>query len=189
MESLLTSGVDPNRLYYGEEVALPSLQNDAAINTTRPPDFYFEPSKQPTLRRAVRDYIGGPKEQSDLAKTAILITTLLKYRADPYALFRQPIYRYKSIPVFPRDVKHPEYNNDNIDLRSSIFACLGIFAKTLKQEYKRIRLLGETQEANVCYPYEFDKAFKEALYYKHKNPPRYRVCSILHYLLEDSGFC
>lgn len=101
VESLLASGVDPNGLYHGEEVALPSLQNDAATDATRPPDFYFEPSEQPALRRAVRDYVGGPEEQSDLAKTEILMTTLLKYGADPYALFRQPMYRYESIPVFP----------------------------------------------------------------------------------------
>lgn len=85
-------------------------------------------------------------------------------------------------------MKHPEYDDDDTDLRSSTFARLGIFAKTLEQEYEQIGLLGETQEADVCYPYEFDGAFKEFVHYKPKNPPRYRVCSTLHCLLKDGGF-
>lgn len=124
-------GVDPNGLYHGEEVTIPALQDDAAADATLPPDFYFEPSEMPALRRAVRDYVGGPEEQSDLARTAILMTTLLKYGADPYALFRQPMFRYEGVPVFPGDVKHPQHDDDDTDLHSSTFARLGIFAKTL----------------------------------------------------------
>jgi hypothetical protein len=52
VKSLLASGVDPTGLYQGE-VALPSLQNDAAADTRRSPDFYFESSEMPALRRAI----------------------------------------------------------------------------------------------------------------------------------------
>jgi hypothetical protein len=62
------------------------------------------------------------------------------------------MYRYESIPVFPGDVKHPEYDDDDTDLRSSTFARLGIFANTHEQEYERIGMLGETQEADSCHP-------------------------------------
>ncbi|KAJ5900832.1 uncharacterized protein N7473_004902 [Penicillium subrubescens] len=161
---------------HGEEVALPSQQTDAADDATRPPDFYFEPSEMPAF-----------DERLEIMST--LMTTLLEHGADPYALFRQPMYRYESIPVFPGDVKHPEYDDDDTDLRSSTFARLGIFANTLEQEYERIGILGETQEADICHPYEFDDAFKEAIHYVPENPPKYGVCSTLHCLLEDGGLC
>lgn len=60
MKALLASGVDPTGLYQGE-VALPSLQNYAAANATRPPDFYFEPSEMPALRRAISVFIAPVK--------------------------------------------------------------------------------------------------------------------------------
>lgn len=172
VESLLAAGVDPNALYHGEDVLAGPHDEDALNeNATQLPHFYSEPTEMPALRRALRDYGGNIREGRDLAKTAVLMTTLLKHNADPYALFRQPVFHYESIPVFPGDVKHPKYDDDESDLRTTTFARQGIFAETLEQEYKQLGLLGASQEADIGRSYEFDDFFKESTGYEPQNLP------------------
>lgn len=190
VESLLASGVDPNALFHGEEAALSALPDDAAPeeNTTHPPQFYSEPTEWPALRQAVRDYDGGPKEVCDLAKTKSLMTTLLKHGADPYGLFRLPIFHYQSVPLFPGDETHPDYVADE-DLHATTAARIGIFNKTLRREYERLGLLGAAQEADLWHSYYFDDTYDDCTFYEHRTPRKYGTCSVLHRLLEDGGFC
>lgn len=74
--------------------ALSCLADDEARGgkDTQPPQFCFEATEKPALRRAARDSGVETLEKCDLLKTARLMTALLKHGADPYALFRQAIF-------------------------------------------------------------------------------------------------
>ncbi|KAJ5157651.1 uncharacterized protein N7482_008751 [Penicillium canariense] len=191
VESLLASGVDPNALFHGKEAALSALPDDATLeeNATQPPQFYSEPTEWPALRQAVRDYFGGSQEMGDLARTKVLMTTLLKHGADPYGLFRLPIFHYQSVPVFPGDETHPEYVADEEDLHATTHARIGIFMETLEPEYERLGLLGAAQETDLWHSYNFDDSYNDSTFYEPRTPRKYGTCSLLHCLLEDGGFC
>lgn len=189
VESLLASGVDPNARFDDSAPVLFGLADDGAreIKATQPPQFCFEATEMPALRRAARDSGVDTSENCDLAKTERLMTTLLKHGADPYALFRQPIFSFKLFPVFPGDTGDPEYDDDESDLDAVKFARRGIINKTLRLEYERRGLLGKRQEPG-SQGYGFDIDFEENIDYEPRFPHRYGACSVIHSLIEDGAF-
>ncbi|KAJ5677053.1 uncharacterized protein N7477_002686 [Penicillium maclennaniae] len=189
VESLLVSGVDPNARFDDSESALSGLADDKAhiVKATRPPQFDFEATEMPALRRAARDSGVQIPEMCDLLKTERLMTILLKYGADPYALFRQPIYSYNLVPIYPGDTGDPEYDDDESDLNCMRFARWGIIEKTLRLEYERLGLLGEKKEPGSRV-YGFGDNYEECIDYKPRFPHKYGACSVIHSLLEDGAF-
>lgn len=191
VESLLASGADPNALFHSEESAIAAQADDAALgeHTTQPPQVYSEPTEMPALRRAIRDSEPDISEVGDLSRTAQLMTTLLKHGADPYALFRQPLFCRELRPVFPGAAQDPEYVEDDSDLRAMTYARRGIIEKTLEIRYKRLGLLDVNQEAGLRHYYTFSDGWESTIEYEPQFPRTYAVCSVLHSLLEDGGFC
>ncbi|KAF3400203.1 hypothetical protein F1880_007980 [Penicillium rolfsii] len=157
VESLLEWGVDPNALFHGEETTIAAQADNVALdeNATQPPQVYSEPTEMPALRRAVRDSVSDKKERADLSATARLMATLLEHGADPYALFRQPIFCCELRPLFPGGAQDPEYYEDDSDLQAMTYARRGIIEKTLESEYKRLGLLGVNQESSLSHDYIF----------------------------------
>ncbi|KAJ5156893.1 uncharacterized protein N7482_007993 [Penicillium canariense] len=190
VESLLASGVDPNALFHGEEPTIAAQADNAALdeNATQPPQVYSEPTEMPALRRAVRDSDPDIPKRADLSRTARLMKTLLEHGADPYALFRQPIFCCELRPMFPGAAQDPEYVEDDSDLRAMTYARRGIFEKILKSEYERLGLLGVNQESGLSHYYTFSDGWESTIDYEPQFPRTYAVCSVLHSLLEDGGF-
>ncbi|KAF3392485.1 hypothetical protein F1880_008794 [Penicillium rolfsii] len=197
VESLLDSGVDPNALFDGSEsFAFSDLVDDAALDVKaeQPPQFEFDATEMPALRRAARDDYGiDIPETCDLAKTTRLMTLLLEHGADPYALFRQPITSYKLFSVPLGDAIDLGYDEEEAesDLEFMKFARCGIISKALRIEYERLGLLEGRQEIGLrgsMQGYGFSHGFEEYIDFEPRFPHKYGVCSVLHSLLEDGAF-
>lgn len=183
VESLLASGVDPNTRFDDSESVISALADNEVhdVKYMLPPHFDFEATQMPALRRAARDAWVQIPEMCDLPKTAHLMTTLLKHGADPYALFRQPIFSYRLFPVFPGDTGDPGYDDDESDLVAMRWSRLGIVAETLHEEYERLGLL---EQINYRFAYDFS----DTVNYKPRFSHQYGACSVMHSFLEEGAF-
>ncbi|KAL4996289.1 ankyrin repeat-containing domain protein [Aspergillus recurvatus] len=171
VKSLLASGVDPNSRWDDWE---PAPAETDGVRASQP-RFAFEATYMPALCRAAW-------ENCDLAKTMRLMTALLQHGADPYALFRQPIFNYKLLPVFPGDGGDPEYEADEHDLNGIKFALWDIIDQALRPEYERLGIWGErTGRFGLPEPYDH-------IDFEPRFPHEYGACSALHTLLEAGAF-
>ncbi|KAJ5798294.1 uncharacterized protein N7503_007590 [Penicillium pulvis] len=175
VESLLASGVDPNARFDDSESVISALADDEVhdVKYTLPPHVDFQATEMPALRRAARDAWVQTPEMCDLPKTAHLMTTLLKHGADPYALFRQPIFSYKIFLVFPGDTGDPGYDDDESDLNAMRWSRLGIIEETLHEEYERLGLLKQINFGFAC-------RFSDMVNYKARFSHKYGACSDMH---------
>jgi hypothetical protein len=91
--------------------------------------------------------------------------------------------------VFPGAAQDPDlYVEADPDLRAITYARRGIVEKTLESEYERLGLLNVNQESGLS-NYAFSDGWESTIDYEPRFPRTYAVCSVLHSLLEDSGFC
>ncbi|KAJ5219730.1 hypothetical protein N7468_008934 [Penicillium chermesinum] len=188
VNSLLASGVDPNAHFEAPDSVLSGLvDEDVRAQATGPPQFTVDFTEMPALRLADRWRYGvDPRETIDLAKTARLMTALLRHGADPWGLFRQPIFRYQLYPAVPGASEEPGYDDDELDLTAISLARQGIINETLRQEYDRLGLAGERRRSDS--PGYVSRDLGVHVNYEPVLNHEYGSCSVLHSLIEAGSF-
>lgn len=117
VESLLASGVDPNARWDDLAFPLSAAADDddwaSREKSARPPIVFCDFTETLSLGLASQD---GKSSYPDKRTTARIMTALLQHGADPYALYRQPIYTYRDLPLFPGETKDSQFDTEDIDL-------------------------------------------------------------------------
>ena len=138
----------------GKSISVPSAFRKTPLQVAVEIGFH---SLVRLLARNDRDVTNLNQALSDAVALRNLdtVSLLLEHGADPYALFRQPIFCCELRPLFPGGAQDPEYYEDDSDLQAMTYARRGIIEKTLESEYKRLGLLGVNQESSLSHDYIF----------------------------------
>lgn len=188
VNSLLALGVNPNAHFDAPETTIPVLADEEPhVQATSPPQFAFEVTEMPALRLADRwVHEVDSRETCDLAKTARLMTALLKHGADPWALFRQPVLKYRPYPVIPGDYADLEYEDNRVELTAISYARRVVINETLRQKYDSPKLIGEGSLAESADYYFRDPT--DQINYEACFAHIHGTCSVLHSLIEAGSF-
>lgn len=188
VESFLAAGVDPNARFDNLESVFSGVAEDwASEEKTAPPLFHFDLTELPALRRAAGEsecadgYIDKPKATH-------LMTALLQHGADPYALYRQPILKYRYVGLYPGKPRDEEVDDEASELDQVGFARRGIIEKALRLERKRRHLEQGVYNPNLDeFIRDFEGCLDDCIEYLDL-PVNYGVRSVIHVLLESGMF-
>ncbi|CAG8908820.1 unnamed protein product [Penicillium egyptiacum] len=160
VESLLAAGVDPNARFDDLESVFSGVAEDWASEekSAKPPLFNPDQTEQPALHRASTcGYLNKPKATH-------LMTALFQHGADPYALYRQPLLKYRCVGLYPGQTRDEEVDEEVDDEVSSLdqrgFARRGIIENALRLERKRRHLEQGVYDPNLD---EFIRDFEGSL--------------------------
>ena len=180
--SLLASGVDPNARFDDLPSPFSGVAGDwaSAEKSTHPPATYDDDTVLPALCRASE----GVRLEHRPAQLKIM-TALLQHGADPYMLFRQSIFVYRSTAIFPGHVGDPEWGKEEGELLRIRCCNMQLQENALLHERRRQREESGTQD-NHNWDSESDNFYD--LDYIPTVPRKFGVYSIIHSLLEDGHF-
>ncbi|KAF9250436.1 hypothetical protein LCP9604111_3338 [Penicillium roqueforti] len=173
VESLLAAGVDPNARFDNLGSVFTGVAEDWANEekSARPPLFNPDQTEQPSLRRATGESEGSCS-YLDKPKATRLMNALLKHGADPYALYRQPILKYRYVRLYPGKQETKR----------------GIMEKALRLERKRRNLEQGVYDPNRDeFISDFEGSLDDVIEYLDL-PINYGVRSVIHALLEGGMF-
>lgn len=194
VERLLAIGVDPNARFDGLQSVLEGVEDDWASGekNTLPPRFHNDYTEEPPLRRVSVQERGGSWSRPDKAKITRLMRILLQHGADPYALYRQHIRLYQSLPTFPgQSVDLEKFDDEELDLNHGLYARWGIIEKSRQMRIEGYRLEKASHpedrssfESNLV-P---DVDHHQFIMHEDRLPHPYGVCSVIHSMLEAGMF-
>jgi hypothetical protein len=159
----------------------------------------YYPLHQASLSRSLRDPEAWKKHLTDLQ------ITLLKYGADPFAKFRQPLARAQPFFRFPGIVQDQDENEDMPPYSLNYIDGTGLLkyhvdsananaaAKTMYEEMKQQQMeeLGEDFDSKE-FEEEFSEKYGYYVFQSNGNPStvfdRFGIRSVTHAILEDGGF-
>ncbi|KAJ5248065.1 hypothetical protein N7524_012025 [Penicillium chrysogenum] len=189
VESLLAAGVEPNARFDNLESVFTGVAEDWASEgkSSRPPLFNLDQTEQPALRRATGESEGSCS-YLDKPKATRLMNALLQHGADPYALYRQPILKYRYVRLYPGQTRDEEVDDEATDLDRMSFARRGIMEKALRLELKRRDLeQGVYDPSRDEFIGDSEGSLDDVIEYLDL-PVNYGVRSVVHALLEGGMF-
>lgn len=184
VKSLLAAGVNPNARFDDLESVFSGVAEDWASEekSAKPPLFNPDQTEQPALRRA--STCGYP----DKPKATHLMTALLQHGADPYALYRQPLLKYRCVGLYPGQTRDEEVDDEASSLDQRGFARRGIIEKALRLERKRRHLEQGVYDPSLDeFIRDFEGSLDDCIEYLDL-PVNYGVRSVIHALLEGGMF-
>lgn len=190
VESLLASGVDPNARWDDLAFPLSAAADDddwaSREKSARPPIVFGDFTETPALGLVSQDV---KRSYPDKQTTARIMTALLQHGADPYALYRQPIFTYRDVPLFPGETEDPQFDTEEVDLLALSNNRRTILDRELQLYHRQQRLAQgvPVHKADECITIE-EIDYEHATKFESQLPPKYGVFSVLHSLLE-SGMC
>lgn len=187
VESLLESGVDPNSRFDKFDLSGVDENWSSSDKSSQLPVIFPDETEWHALRLAAQDHQGGPYLPNKSQIEAVM-TALLRHGADPYALFRQRILRYRGDSQFPTTTWDQASSDEDTEMMGVRIARVTVLKHAIQLERRRQRIAQGMPAHEVDDSSISDLDFKDAVSYEGRFPPAYGARSILHSMLEDGAF-